>query len=79
METARNVPFRCMNSSSKLFNDLYRTSTCIYLCVWWEWYYGACVFVYVFFLSFSFSNSFSCALWCSIQVIIHVHVIRMWG
>ena len=32
------------------------------------------VLVCVFFLSFSLSNSFSCALWCSMQVIVHVHV-----
>ena len=32
------------------------------------------VLVCVFFLSFSLSNSFFCALWCSIQVIVHVHV-----
>ena len=39
-----------------------------------EWCCGACVFVYVFFLSsFSFSNFFLCALWCSIQVIMWVH------
>ena len=32
-----------------------------------------CVFVYVFFL-FSLSNFFSCTLWCSIHVIVHVRM-----
>ena len=42
---------------------------CVGEMVWW----CTRLLVCVFFLSFSLSNSFFCALWCSIQVIVHVY------